>query len=366
MTEVLLRELSNSDIDWMIATGKQEEVTAGTVLIEQGRAVDRLCVLLDGSLTVAVSQSQGESDLLASAFAALEGGEISGREIARLSSGEIAGEDSLLETRPPAATIRAAEKSLVLSIERQQLTTKLQEDVAFAAHFYRVVAIMLADRLRRIVSQLDRGKISQSESLKEVLFVFSEFSDSDLDWIIAMGRQQEIPVGTVLIQEGRPIDALYIILNGTLKVFVTEGNNNPLTLAFANLGVSESTEREIARLSKGEIVGETAFIEMGTAPNTVKAFENSLVLSISRQQLTVKLEQDVRFAARFYRAISALLSERMRSLINRIGYGRRTYNPGQLLDENIEYEDELDLSVMDQMSLAGTKFKWMLSRLRNS
>ena len=56
----------------------------------------------------------------------------------------------------------------------------------------------------------------------------------------------------------------------------------------------------------------------------------------------------------------------MRSLINRIGYGRRTYNPGQLLDENIEYEDELDLSVMDQMSLAGTKFKWMLSRLRNS
>jgi hypothetical protein len=58
--------------------------------------------------------------------------------------------------------------------------------------------------------------------------------------------------------------------------------------------------------------------------------------------------------------------DRLRSLITRIGYGRRTYNTGQLLDEDIEYEDELDLSVMDQMSLAGTRFKWMLSRLRSS
>lgn len=365
MTELLLRELSSSDIDWMIATGKQQEVTPGSVIIEQGRALDKLYILLDGSLTMTVSQSQGESNPLASAFAALEGNETSGREIAKLSSGEIAGEESLLETRLPITTIRALEKSLLLSIPRQQLATKLQQDVSFAAHFYRVVAITLSDRLQEIASQLDRSRVSQSQSLKEVLFVFGEFSDGDLDWIIAMGRTEEIPAGRTLIREGRPIDALYIILNGTMRVSVAEGDSNPLTRIFASLGLSKTTEREIARLAKGEIVGETAFVGAGTAPNTVKALDNSLVLSIPRQQLKIKLEQDVRFAARFYRAIAAMLSDRLRSLITRIGYGRRTYTTGRLLDQNIEYEDEIDLSIMDQMSLAGTRFKWMLSRLRS-
>jgi bacteriocin-type transport-associated protein len=366
MTEVLLRELSSSDLDWMIATGNQQEVTPGAVIVEQGRALDKFYILLDGSLTMTISQTQGESNPLASAFAVLEGNEASGREIAKLFSGEIAGEESLLETRPPITTIRALEKSVLLSIPQQQLATKLQQDVGFAAHFYRVVAVMLSDRLQEVASQLGRSRVSQSQSLKEVLFVFGEFSDSDLDWIIAMGRTEEILAGKALIQEGKPIDALHIILNGTMRVSVAEVDSNPLTLAFATLGVSESAEREVARLAKGEIVGETAFVGAGTAPNTIKALENSLVLSIPRQQLKIKLEQDVRFAARFYRAIAALLSDRLRSLITRIGYGRRTYNTGQLLDEDIEYEDELDLSVMDQMSLAGTRFKWMLSRLRSS
>jgi CRP-like cAMP-binding protein len=154
MTEVLLRELSSSDLDWMIATGNQQEVTPGAVIVEQGRALDKLYILLDGSLTMTISQTPGESNPLASAFAALEGGEASGREIAKLFSGEIAGEESLLETRPPITTIRALEKSVLLSIPQQQLATKLQQDVGFAAHFYRVVAVMLSDRLQEVASQL--------------------------------------------------------------------------------------------------------------------------------------------------------------------------------------------------------------------
>ncbi len=81
MTEVLLKELSNSDIDWMTATGRQEEITAGAVLIQPGKPVDALYIVLDGTLTVTVSQS--ESDPLALAFSALEGRETLEREIAK-------------------------------------------------------------------------------------------------------------------------------------------------------------------------------------------------------------------------------------------------------------------------------------------
>jgi CRP-like cAMP-binding protein len=114
MTEVLLKELSNSDIDWMIATGLRQEIAAGTVLVQEGKAADSLHILLDGILTVTVSQP--DDNPLARAFAAIEGGETSGREIARLASGEVVGEIPFVSVRPIATTVKAVEKSLVLSI----------------------------------------------------------------------------------------------------------------------------------------------------------------------------------------------------------------------------------------------------------
>jgi hypothetical protein len=87
-------------------------------------------------------------------------------------------------------------------------------------------------------------------------------------------------------------------------------------------------------------------------------------MSISRQQLAAKLQQDVGFASRFYRVIATLLSHRLQAMFSRLGYGRRVYSNGQPLDQNVEYEDELDSKVLDSMALAGTKFDWMLSRLR--
>ncbi|MEH1910890.1 MAG: hypothetical protein V7L05_15185 [Nostoc sp.] len=35
------------------------------------------------------------------------------------------------------------------------------------------------------------------------------------------------------------------------------------------------------------------------------------------------------------------------------------------LDENIEYEEELNTSTLDQIALAGKRFDWMVGRLRN-
>src|SRR5579883_399306 len=104
MTEVLLRELNNSDIDWMLATGSREELAPGTVLIRPNQAVDSLYILLDGALTVSISQA--DNNPLGRAFAALEGGEMSGREIAKLSSGEIVGEIPFVEAYMPSITVK--------------------------------------------------------------------------------------------------------------------------------------------------------------------------------------------------------------------------------------------------------------------
>ncbi|NEQ20131.1 MAG: cyclic nucleotide-binding domain-containing protein [Microcoleus sp. SIO2G3] len=364
MTEVLLKELSNSDINWISAMGRQQEIAAGTVLVQEGQAADTLHIVLDGTLTVTVSQA--DNNPLSRAFAAMEGGETSGREIARLSSGEVVGEIPFLGTRPTATTVKAIEKSLVMSIPQQQLAAKLQQDVGFASRFYRAIAILLSDRLQSIVSQLTRSKLAQGQALRDMLFVLGGLNDSDIDWMIATGSRQKIAANTVLIHSGGPVDALYILLNGTMIVSVCEDERNPLARAFAVLEGEggETSGREISRLSRGEIVGETPFIDARLPSVTVKTLEDSMVLSIPRQQLAAKLQQDVGFASRFYRVIATLLSNRLQGMLGRIGYGRRVYSKGQSLDESIEYEDELDSNVLDSMALAGTRFDWMLSRLR--
>jgi bacteriocin-type transport-associated protein len=362
MTEVLLKELSNSDINWMSATGRQQEIAAGTVLVQEGKAADTLHIVLDGTLTVTVSQA--DNNPLSRAFAAMEDGETSGREIARLSSGEIVGEIPFLGTRSTATTVKAIEKSLVMSIPQQKLAAKLQQDVGFASRFYRAIAILLSDRLQSIVSQLTRSKLAQGQALRDMLFVLGGLNDSDIDWMIATGSRQKIAANTVLIHSGGPVDALYILLNGTMTVSVCEDERNPLARAFAALEGGETSGQEISRLSRGEIVGETPFIDARLPSATVKTLEDSIVLSIPRQQLAAKLQQDVGFASRFYRVIATLLSNRLQGMLSRLGYGRRVYSKGQPLDDNVEYEDELDSNVLDSMALAGTRFDWMLSRLR--
>lgn len=55
MTDVLLKELTNSDIDWILTTGTKKQIPGGTVLFYQGQAVQALYILLDGALTVGAS-----------------------------------------------------------------------------------------------------------------------------------------------------------------------------------------------------------------------------------------------------------------------------------------------------------------------
>jgi len=361
MTEVLLKELTNTDIDWMIAIGHQREIAAGSVLIEEGKPTNFLHIILDGILSVTVSQP--DHNPLTRAFAAIEGGEIFGREIAKLSTGEVVGEIPFVGTRLTATTVKAVKKSLVMSIPHQELAAKLRQDVGFASRFYRAIAIMLSDRIQSTINQLSRSNLAQGQPLRDMLLVLGELHDSDIDWMMACGRQEKIAANTVLIHEQGPVDALYILLGGKMSLSVSSDERNPLARAFAAIEGGEILGQEIARLSQGEIVGETAFIDNHLPSATVRAIEDSLVLAIPRQVLAAKLQQDVSFASRFYLVIATLLSSRLQGMLSRLGYGRRNYSKGQPLDEVVEYEDELDLSVLERMAFAGKRFDWMQEHL---
>ncbi|MBC1223664.1 cyclic nucleotide-binding domain-containing protein [Nostoc sp. UCD121] len=365
MTEVLLKELTNSDIDWILATGQREEITAGTILIRQGTPVDALYILLDGALSVSVAQA--DDNPIGRAFAALEGGELSGREVALLANGEVVGEMPFLASYQSSTTVKAARKSLVLMIPQQQLIQKLQEDVTFAAHFYRAIAVLLSHRLEQMIGQIGQSTVVLFQpQIREILFTFAELNDSDIGWMIVAGNAIRLPAGTVLFQAGRPVDALYILLDGKMVASIAEDTSNPLTRAFSTLEQTDHIEREFARLSRGDIVGETPFVEASPPAMTIRAVEDATVLSIPRWRLSAKLLHDVGFAARFYRVLAILLADKQQGIINSLGYGRINYSSGKSLDERLTYEDELSSSFLAQVTLAGTRFDWMLKQIRGN
>lgn len=134
----ILGQLSDDDIEWMIANGVPQQLAPGAVLIREGELIAALYIVLDGVLAV-VAASSGDAP------------------IARLGAGEILGEISFVDTRPPVATVRAEQPALVLAIDRAQLRDRLEQEPWFAAHFYRAVSVFLADRLRNTVAQLGYG-----------------------------------------------------------------------------------------------------------------------------------------------------------------------------------------------------------------
>ncbi|MGL5082260.1 MAG: cyclic nucleotide-binding domain-containing protein [Microcoleaceae cyanobacterium] len=174
---------------------------------------------------------------------------------------------------------------------------------------------------------------------KNALFILGGLDDSDLQWIINRGKVKTIPPGETLIYEGRPINALYMVLSGLLRVSI-----------FPN------GEKELAQLSLGEVVGEISFIDSRPPLANVQAVEKSQVLAIPRYELNAQLNRNSGFSSRFYQGISLCLASRMRGTIRRLGY--------QIDDDDLDIDAEgIDENFRDFLILAEAKFNWMIQNL---
>ena len=138
----ILGELEDSDLQWMVDAGTLRQVAAGTAIIQEDVPLASTFIVVAGEL--AVSRA--------------------GTEIARLGSGEIVGDMSLLDSRPPVATVTAVEEATVFAIPQQTLRSKLASDSGFAARFYRALCIFLANRVSRMNVMVNALVAPHSES----------------------------------------------------------------------------------------------------------------------------------------------------------------------------------------------------------
>lgn len=147
--------LDDLDLQWMVENGTKRFIQIGTRLVTEGLPIDSLYIVLEGGLAVSVKGHR--------------------EAVANLRSGEIVGEISFVDARPPLASVTATQNSHVLEISRTKLHRKLQTDLPFAARFYHAVALFLVDRLRITSGRLGYGNPQQDDG------ALDELDDSLMD-----------------------------------------------------------------------------------------------------------------------------------------------------------------------------------------
>jgi CRP/FNR family transcriptional regulator, cyclic AMP receptor protein len=176
--------------------------------------------------------------------------------------------------------------------------------------------------------------------MRKALYFLAILNDSDIDWLLAAGKRLEVAAGVNLINEGRPIESIYLVIDGAFSV------------RLAALG-----SREVARLMMtGEVMGEMSFVDSAFPSATVQATERSFVLDIPRKRLNAKLAEDGWFAARFYRAMSMFLADRLRSTTASLAPGGNGSGTGS--------GGEIGNDALDNIAMACKRFEWIQKRLR--
>jgi CRP/FNR family transcriptional regulator, cyclic AMP receptor protein len=176
--------------------------------------------------------------------------------------------------------------------------------------------------------------------MKGVFFFLGELNDQDIDWMIKQGKKQHVKLGADLVQEGKPLDKMHLILTGDF-----------------GLTVARRGPDVVAKIGVGEVVGEISFIDSRPPSGTVTARAPSEVLSLPLPVLAAKLRDDSGFAARFYRGLAMLLAHRLRA---------QTLRQTDETGSKSEAYDQLDMNVLDTVHLAGARFQRILARMQSS
>ncbi|MBB4807361.1 CRP-like cAMP-binding protein [Chryseobacterium defluvii] len=139
-----LGQLNDRDVEWMIHNGSKMELEAGYRLINKGEYIDSLYIVLSGQLAVCTDGKTNET-------------------LAKLESGEIVGEMSFIESRPPSVSVIAAKPSVVYKISREMINYRLSTNMEFRSSFYYAMALFLSNRLRKTTDQLGYGNPEEED-----------------------------------------------------------------------------------------------------------------------------------------------------------------------------------------------------------
>ncbi len=125
-----------------------------------------------------------------------------------------------------------------------------------------------------------------------LLDILATLTEADVEWLSEHGARRAVSSGEQITRRGDESPGVFVILEGS--VCRTE------------IGDDED------HFGPGDVVGLVALLDAGAAASGFMAEEDGVVFEIPQPDLIKKLQLDVGFAARFYRALGVLAAAHLR------------------------------------------------------
>jgi CRP-like cAMP-binding protein/HAMP domain-containing protein len=123
------------------------------------------------------------------------------------------------------------------------------------------------------IKEKTRPNFNLSYLLKKVKY-FQSFSEADIQEMIKIGYQKQLPEASYVCREDEPGDALYLILTGTVEMYV------------------EKINKFLANLSDGTFFGELSLLLGIPQTATVRTTTDTLLFVVDRHGLQTLLQRD--------------------------------------------------------------------------
>jgi serine/threonine protein phosphatase PrpC len=145
--------------------------------------------------------------------------------------------------------------------------------------------------------------LRKSEILGKVpLFRYLEFAE--LVKVLSFVHLETFQAGTLLMEEGKPAEDLYILVSGTAEV-LKDG-------------------QAIAQRAKGDVIGEMGLIDQAPRSASIRSKEPLTALRLARKDLVTLLRQESQIAVKFLWALNQELTQRLRSTTADLASARST------------------------------------------
>jgi hypothetical protein len=146
-----------------------------------------------------------------------------------------------------------------------------------------------------LVIDRDSGQLGAA-ALRHVR-IFAGLNDGQLEQMLQFMEVQTVPANTQVAKQGEPADAMFILLEGTLRI----------------RAVVEGRETSLGSLNAGEFFGEISLFDHGTRCADLIATQDSTLLKIAASEFERFTHEKPDLAAPFLFALAKTLAARIRS-----------------------------------------------------
>jgi len=325
----LLEQADPELVQWLRSNAERVVVLTDKCVVHEGALDDGVFVVEHGSVRIATTANDSASVSLAD-----------------LGRGSIVGEMSWLEDRPAVASVWAKANSQLLHLRRSTLDGLIRECQPLASQLFRAIGCKLTLQIQNQNAWIHRFNASPQEPLRKVLILFADLDEQDVDWLRQLGKLQRVPPGGVLLNEGQPVKSLFLVLTGEARIQVQ----------------SKGQTRVVGSSRRGELLGEMSLFKDDNhgASAKVDTLEGLELLSIDIERLLSALAKDASRAARFWRAIARMLSQRSREQLLERGLAANSRQA-----ESQSEDEEIEVTQLSGISTAGARFDWLCRQLQN-